>query len=346
MFDYLIFADWPKGLYLAQKLAEKNQKTAYVERLPRYKNPFALFLNKTSQRKFLENFGFLFQQKEGFCLLGPEGVWPLQDMKSIKKRHSPIQNFTYIFNKQIPAFKDNWLSYLALNLTAKVFEGNDSVFQNKGVNLLADYFLFEPSAKKTEEFKKNQTNISFFTAQQINVSFKKGPTVLSLKEKKLTAKNFICLTSPQEAITGLKLNHQAYWQWQAFYLTANFHDYTEIIPAHFVFLKNIYLPWCYDNLLSVFYRQGVLEVWMKVKPKENSIKFIKLAEQHLKNFFKGCQLKTINKPIAKSFKLFGREKLNFNFQKKDSYIENYRDFFHGDLASEIHNEHNLFKRLY
>ena len=347
MFDYLIFANWPKGLYLAQKLAEKNQKVAYVEQLPRLKNPFPLFLTNDSQRKFLESLGFLSKQKEGFCLLSPEGVWHLQDMKTIKNRHVPIQNFNSDFNKKTPlTFKDNWLSYLSLSLTAKIFENNNSVFQNKGVNLLNDYFLFEPSAKKTETFKNTQTNISFLSAQKASLSFKNGQAIISLKEKNLTAKKIICLSLPKKISTDFKLNETAYWQWQAFYLTAEFHDYKEVIPSHFIFLKNVYLPWCYDNLLSVFYRQGVLEVWMKLKTKESSEQFIQQAEKHLKNFFKGCDLKIMNKTFTKGFKVFGKEKLNFNFHKKGLYIENYMDFFHGDLANEIQNEHELFKKLY
>ena len=348
MFDSLIFADWPRGLYLAKQLAVIGQRTAYVENLFRLKNPFALFLNanEKDQREFLESLGFLSQQDGGFCLLSPEGVWPLQDMKAIAKRQAPIQNFTCSFKKELnPPFKDNWLSYLSLNLSAKVFRGNNSIFKNRGVNLLADCFLFEPSSKKMEEFKNNHPNISFLTAQEKNIFFKGQQAVLSLKDKTLTAKNFICLTSSDRISSDFNSTDKAQWQWHAYYLTVDFADYKEIIPSHFIFLKNIYLPWCYDNLLSVFHRQGMLEVWMKLKPKENSAQFIKQAENHLKDFFKNCNLKPTNKPTAKGFTVYGEERFHFNFPKKAAYVENCKDFFHGDLASEIRNERELFKKL-
>ena len=346
MFDYLIFADWPKGLYLAQKLSEKNQKVAYVERLPHLKSPFGFFLKNKNQKTILENIGFLSEQKGGFCLIGPKRVWSLQDMKSMKARLPTMKNFNHLFNeKKRLKFKNNWLSYLSLNLTSKIFEFNNSVFQTKGINLLDDYFLFEPSAKKSENFKNSQTNISFFSIPYKKLSFKKEKNIISLKEKNLTTKKFICLTSTENILADFKSNPPACWEWQAFYLKADFQDYKEIIPHHFIFLKNIHLPWCYDNLLSVFYRQGVLEVWMKLKTEEDSKKFISLATNHLKSFFKGSEIKTINKPLSKGFKVFGKEKLESKFQQKNTYIESYMDFFHGDLSSEIQNEEKLFKSL-
>ena len=346
--DSLIFADWPRGLYLAKQLALAGQKIAYVESLPRLKNPFALFLNENEkdQREFLESLGFLSQQEGGFCLLSPEGVWSLQNMKAISKKHPPIQNFTCSFKKDLnPPFRDNWLSCLSLNLSAKIFRDNNSIFKNRGIHLLEDCFLFEPSPKKIEEFKNNYPNILFLTASKQNISFKGQQAVLSFKDKNLTAKNFICLTSIDRISKEFNSTSEAHWQWQAYYLTVDFANYRDIIPSYFVFLKNIYLPWCYDNLLSVFHHQGVLEVWMRLKPKENSLPFIKQAQNHLKDFFKNCNLKSTNRPPAQGFKVYGEERFHFNFPKNGVYIENSEDFFHGDLASEMRNEQELFKKL-
>ena len=345
MFDSLILADWPRGLYLAKQLSLNNKKVAYIEQLPRLKNPFALSLNEQSQKEFLESLGFLSRQKGGFCLLSPEKIWPLQDMRDMKDRHASIKNFTCSFKKTpAPLFKDNWLSYLSLNLSAKVFEDNNSIFQNKGINLMTDYFLFEPSAKKMEEFKNIHPNISFWTTQDILLSFNKQQVIFSLKDKPITAKKIFCLTSPDSLSKRFKPVCKAHWQWQAYYLRANFINYKEIIPSHFIFLKNIFLPWSYDNLLSVFHREDILEIWMKLKPQEEPASFIKQSKKHLKDFFQGCDLKYVNKPITKGFKVYGKESLNVNFSKQNIYIENNRDFFHGDLASEIYNEHELFKK--
>ena len=343
-FDSLIFADWPRGLYLAKQLALTGQKIAYVECLPRLKNPFPVLLNEKTQQEFLKSLGFLSQQTGGFCLLSPEGVWPMQEMKDMIDKHIPIQNFTSNLKKNSnPSFKNNWLSYLSLNLSSKIFKDNNSIFTDRGIKFLADCFLFEPSAKKIQEFKREHFNISFWTAQEQALSFKNQATVL-LKDNTLSAKNLFCLSDSCRISAELKLEKKASWQWQACYLSADFFDYKRTIPSHFLFIKNIYLPWCYDNLLSVFFQQGVLEVWMKLKPERPSDSFINQAKNHLTDFFKGSSLKPINKSISKSFYIYDEESLQLNLSKQNVYIETGSDFFHGDLASELLNEQELFKR--
>ena len=345
-FDTLIFANWPRGLYLAKQLALIGQKVAYVELLPRLKNPFALLISENEQKEFLESLGFLSLQKGGFCLLSSEGVWPLQEMKKMKERLAAIHNFTSSLDEEsLFSFKDNWLSYLSLNLSAKVFDSNNSIFRNKGIDLFADYFLFEPSAKKIENFKKNHSNIFFEATLKKDITFKGQPVQLSLKDTILTAKKTVCLTPLDRILDISESSYKACWQWQAYYLEVNFRNYKETVPSHFIFLKNLFFPWCYDNLLSIFHREGILEVWMRLKPKEDPLHFINQSEKNLKDFFKGCHLKYINKPIAKSFKIYGPDRLNFNFSKQNIYIENCKDFFHGDLISEIQSEQELFKKL-
>ena len=343
-FDSLIFADWPRGLYLAKQLALTGQKIAYVECLPRLKNPFPILLNEKPQQEFLESLGFLSQQKGGFCLLSPEGIWPMQEMKDMRDKHIPIKNFTSHLKKHSNlSFKNNWLSYLSLNLSSKTFKDNNSIFTDRGIKLLADCFLFEPSSKKIQEFKRKQSNISFWTAQEQTLSFKKQVTVL-LKDKALTAQNFFCLSDSNRISAELKAEKKPTWQWQACYLTADFFDYKKIIPSHFLFIKNIYLPWCYDNFLSVFYQHGTLEIWMKLKPQETSKIFFKQAKKHLTDFFKGSSLKLTNKAISKSIFIYDEKSLNLNLSKQNVYIETGSDFFHGDLASELLNEQKLFKK--
>ncbi|MCY4321125.1 MAG: hypothetical protein OXC37_01785 [Bdellovibrionaceae bacterium] len=312
-FDSLVFADWPKGLYLAQKLALKKQKVAYVECLPRLKNPFGIFLNENdkSLKLFLENLGFLSQQEGGFCLISPEGVWPLQERKIIANRIPTIKNLSHPLQNKA-SFKTYWLSYLSLNMSSKIFKDNDSVLKNKRVNLLDDYFLFEASPKKIEEFKTKFNYISFFSAPSKSILFKKNKASLELENKTLNADKIYCFSSPDRISEDLKLKNKNHWQWQAFYLKADFSKYTQIIPTHFVFLKNIYWPWCYDNLLSIFHRQGLLEVWMKINSTEKLSRFKEQAKKHLNDFFKGCQLKTINKDFKKSFKVYSEEFLNFS----------------------------------
>ena len=343
-FDSLIFADWPRGLYLAKQLALTGQKIAYVECLPRLKKPLPFLSNQKFQQEFLEKFGFLSKQKGGLYILSPEGIWPMQEMKDMTDRLTPIQSLTQaptIKNKD--SFKDNWLSYLSLNLAGKIFQDNNSSFTNTGLNLFADCFLFEPSPKKIKEFQNKQSNISFWTAEEQALSFKKQVSV-SVKDKTLSAKNFFCLSDPSRVSAELKIQIKPTWQWQAYYLTANFFDYKDTIPSHFLFIKNIYLPWCYDNLLNVFYQHGTLEVWMKLKPDETSNLFINQAKDHLTDFFKGSRLKLTNKARSKSFYIYNEECLKLNLPKENIYIESSSDFFHGDLGSELLNEQQLFKK--
>ena len=344
-FDALILADWPKGLYLAKQLSLTGQKIAYIEYLPRLKNPFALLISESKQKHFLENLGFLFEQKDGFCLLSSEGVWPLKKMRDMNEKLAPIKNFSSSLKENyLFSFKDNWLSYLSLNLSAKIFENNNSTFKNNGINLFADYFLFEPSHKKIETFKKKHPNIFFETVQKKEVSFKNQQVQVSLKNKTLKAKKTFCLTS-LDRILDTSHPYKTHWQWKAYYLEVNFRNYKKVIPSHFIFLKNLFFPWCYDNLLSVFHREGILEVWMRLNPKEDTLYFIKQSEKNLKDFFVGCNLKYINKPLAKSFKIYGSNSLNFNFSKQNTYIETNKDFFYGDLISEIQSEQELLKKL-
>lgn len=348
MFDSIIFAFWPRGLYLAKKLSEEKQKVAYVEVLPRPKNPFGIFLDENSkeEKEFLETLGFLSRQEGGLCLLSPEGVWPLQDMREMKDRHCVLRN--KLNEQSFKEFDKYWLSYLSLNLAGKVFEYNNSEFSNKALNLFSDYFLFEASFKKTEHFQKDCPDVSFYQLQLDEISFAKKEQVFFVQQKPLKSKMYFWLAGNHHfPIPKNQKSCEPHWQWSAFFFKADFEDYAEVIPSHFVSIKHLFLPWSHDNLLSVFHEKGHLEVWVRQAYKRGIDSILQGVERHLKTYFPGCVFTAIEKKFQKSLMVYGEESLKFKIPdfKGRVYTESLNDFFQGDLVSEIRAERELFKGL-
>ena len=384
MLDYIIFAPWPRGLFLAKKLIESDKKIAYVEILPQLKSPFGLFLKNSffEEKQFLQSLGFLLYQKGGFCILSPKGVWPLQDMQGIC--HSVLKN--HFLNKNLSPeegehhhFKNHWLNYLSLNLASKVFEYNNSCWSNNKLNLFDDYFLFEPSLKKMELFKNNHPNISFYQAFVNDIGFDKAKGVYVIKNKPLKSKSCVWLGDSGPLFLNPK-PAKPYWIWEAYFFEVNFNHYAEIIPPHFVCLKNLFLPWSHNNLLSVFHKAGQLEVWVRrpytkanpdfksevlgtqllskpyKKTKEDFVKanrlgslankqadpdFVQALKEHLHLYFPHHSFLPINKKSFLSFKVYGQEALLNHSVKNGIYIETAQDFFQQDLAHALHSEKQL-----
>ena len=347
MFDSVIFAPWPRGVYLAQKLSEKGQTVAYVEILPRQKNPFGLFLDEYSkkEKEFLECLGFLFRQEGGFCLLSPEGVWPLQDMKYMNDRHSVLKN--KLTEDSFKNFKNYWLSYLSLNLAGKVFEYNNSEFSNKSLNLFSDYFLFEASFKKIEQFQKDHPKITFYKVLLKDISFEEKQPRFFIQKELLKSKKYFCLGVHHFPIRKDENSCRPYWEWSACFFKAGFGDYEKMIPSHFISLKDIFLPWSHDNLLSVFHKNSQLEVWVRKPCGRKKESLFKGVKEHLETFFEGCDFSSIEKKSPKGPLIYGHESLKMKHSalKNRVYVESLNDFFQSDLVSEIRSEYELFKSL-
>ncbi len=348
MFDFVIFAPWPRGLYLVKKLSERGSKTAYVEFLPRIKNPFALFLDESliEKKTFLESLGFLSNQEGGFCILSPEGVWPLQSMREMTDRLPVLSN--RLNTDSYNDFKTHWLAYLSLNMAGKVFEYNNSEFSDKNLNLFSDYFLFDPSFKKAEQFQKDHPDIAFYKSHPTDISFKEKESEFLFKDESLTAKKYFFLGGHHPHFFKKLRAYEPFWQWSAYFFEVDFRGYEEIIPSHFVSLKNLLLPWSHDNLLSIFRRDGQLEVWLKQPYHGENRQFLKDVMEHLSIFFPGCIFSPIERPPLKGPIIYGREslKLKSDVLKDKVYIENLNDFFQIDLVSEIQAEHKLFETFY
>ena len=166
MFDFTVFASFPRGLYLVEQLSHAGFKTAYAEVSPPVARPFPVFLDDRSEKAkhFLQSLGFLNRQKAGLCVLSPEGVWPLQDMRDMADRHSVIKNgWRHSRPEDFKDFSKDWLSRLSLNLAGRVFDGNCAVFSSDRLNLFSDCFLFSPSLRKIKEFKRDHPGISFYS---------------------------------------------------------------------------------------------------------------------------------------------------------------------------------------
>ena len=344
LFDFAVFAPWPRGFYLAKKLSEEGGKVAYVEILPRLKNPFGLFLSDNFQegKEFLEALGFLSRQEGGFCLLSPQGVWPLQDMKEMGDRHPVLEN-----ELSENSFNNHWLSCLALNLAGKVFEYNNSEFSEKGLNLFSDYFLFSPDFKKIEQFKKDHPDISFYKAQFEEISCKKRESVFSIQNQPMESNKYFWLGAMHFPTLTIKKTYRPYWEWSACFFSVDFGDYEDTIPSHFISLKHLVLPWSHDNLLSVFRRNGFVEVWTRNAYRENTELSLQGIKEHLETFFPGCVFSPMKKPLLKGPMVYGRESLKSKTSalKDKIYIENLNDFFQLDLVSEIRAEHQLCEIL-
>ena len=312
-FDSLIVGDWPKGLYLAQQLSLQGKKTAYLYQRPAVKNPFALFLSESSQteKQFFNSLGFLEKQEGGFCILTEKGVWPLQKRKELG--FAPPAPLTDSFNK-------DFLFYLSHNLAGKVFEFNDSVF-SEPLDLFCDYFLFYPCFKKIALFKQQYPNLHFFEDSD-----------LKPLNKSFSARNRFFFNDC--------IQQKPYWQWQAFHYELDFLEYKDIIPSHLVCIKNLLLPWCYENLISLFHKNNRAELWMKLRPESPPVK--EKVQQTLEAFFPGAAFRLLSQEPLKSFFVYGEESLK---KKNSLHSSGLKDFFQGDLSSEIRNEVRYFKEL-
>ncbi len=344
MFRAAVFAPWPRGLYLAHQLSLKEGKTAYIELLPRLKNPFGCFLDERFQeeKKLLSALGFLTHQKGGFCLLSPEGVWPLQDMREMTDRHSVLKN-----PLGPGSFKEHWLACLSCNLAGKAFEQNRLRLSNKSLNLFSDYFLFEPSFNKAERFQKERPQISFHRLFSKDISFDENKSVFLIQGHPLPAEKYFWLGESQQPLLKKQIAREPYWRWTAGFFKADFKSYENVIPSHFVSIKNIFLPWSHDNLLSVFHTKGQLEVWMRQPDRAKQPAFLTEAKNHLESFFPGASFSSMEKKPSQSFAVYGREILKSSPAggKGKLYIEDLNNFFQGDLASELRAEKELFQAL-
>lgn len=349
MFDSVVFAPWPRGLSLAKKLSEQGRETAYVEILPRLKNPFGLFLNEDlkEEKAFLESLGFLSQQEGGFCLLSYEGVWPLQDMRDMADRHPVLKNQWH--KEAFTNFKDHWLAYLSFNMAGRVFEYNNSEFSTKGIDLFSDYFLFEPFFKKTDQFQIEHPQITFYKVPLKEISFQQKGFNFFIQNRLVKSKKYFWLSGLPCPAFKKDSKFKPHWEWSSSLFEADFGNYDEIIPSHFVSIQNLFLPWLHHNLISVFQKPGQVEVWTRQTYKKKQKSLLKELEAHLSSLFPGVAFSPVQQGVSQSFFIYGPEhftKIEDEELAKKLYMESFQDFPQGDLASAIHAERELFEKTF
>ena len=350
-FDSFIIADWPRGLHLAKQLSLKGRKIAYLEISPYFKRPFPLFLDDSKEKDFLKSLGFLHSQEEGLCLLSPEGVYLAKEQGQKREKERQLKFKKPALNRTF--LKENLFSCLAQNLTARVFDFNNSYFSEDSLPLFSDCFLFEPSLRKKQEFNKSQPQITFLSLSldDLKQILPSTPSNKSLLQKEFlsgiknhfscSAKNIFYLS---DRVMSLTLPDKADFQWRASFFSADLDGYESIIPKHFLGIKQFLFPWCYDNLLSVFQKKGILEVWMRLPIDRDEREFVKKAQENLESFFPGAKFQLNPKNPLKSFYVYGKEILDSS-DSPFTYMQNAQDFFQASLAQDINKEIQLSQTL-
>ena len=367
-FDSLVIADWPRGLNLAQKRVAQGKKTAYLEISPYLKQPFPLFMSELKEKVFLESLGFLSQQADGLCCMHSDGVLFLKDKlhNLYKKEKRDVFKSTGLNHTRLNQshLKEELLAYLGRNLAGRVFKFNDSHLSQEELPIVSDLFFFEPSLRKKNDFEKNNPQIQFFKTglesfqKKTNTcltenkkSFpKKAKTSLKasfylqqdhlnrihnqLEALDISAKNIFCLS---DRLMHFILPQKASFQWQACFFKADLGGYELSIPQHFLIIKQLLFPWCYDNLMSVFQRKGLLEVWMRLAVDKDSSEFVKKAQKNLESFFPGARFQLAKHEPLKSFYVYEEDFVS-SATPPFCYLQNSTDFFQGSLMEDLKNE--------
>ncbi len=349
MFDVTLFSSfWPKGLFLSQQLSKQGKKVCYVDLQQEALAPLGVFIQENPKEKvFLESLGLLLKQNEGFCLLSCEGGWSFQEIDWQNMSAPLFQNFK---NKELGDFKNHWLSFLSKNLMSRVFEGNHFIASEEGLDFFSDYFLFEMTLKQKNQFKLDYPDIHYVetSLENIQVLQEKSQASFSIKGENIESHQFLWLADDVSLLSLFSSNKiiSPEWEWKSFSFEGNLDNYGDIIPSHFVSLKDLSLPWTHDNLLSVFYRDPHWEVWFKQAYSREDEDLLELILNHLNQIFKeAVSFKVIPKKYLKSFCIYGEDKLK---QKtvlpKNVMLPSVKDVIQGDLLSQLKFERQLLEK--
>ena len=347
---------------------------------PYLKQPFPILLNESEEKVFLESLGFLYSQEEGLCLLSSEAVWLLKEKSHYKKHYKEARKKDLQFKQNLlnkSTLKENLFSYLGKNLAGRVFKFNDSHLSEKELPIFSDLFVFEPSLRKKADFEKNNSHIQFFKTdlepfqkktntnlESINLESTKDKAVLESFQKNLktrpktsfylqqenlnrvqshlevlgiSARNIFCLS---DRLMNFILPQKANFQWQASFFSADLGNYESSLPEHFLIIKQLLFPWCYDNLMSVFQKKGILEVWMRLLIDKDSSEFVEKAKKNLESFFPGASFHLTNHDSLKSFYVYEEDFVN-SATPPFSYLQSSKDFFQGNLMEDLKKEREL-----
>ena len=350
MFDVTVFSpSWPKGLFLSKKLSEQGKKVCYIDLKQESLPPLGVFIqeNHYEEKVFLESLGFLSKQAGGFCLLSPEGSWSFQEM-DWKNRGMDL--FQKAKEGRLGDFKSHWLSFLSKNLMSRVFDGNHYFFQKESLDFFSDYFLFESTARQKNEFKMANPNITYLEASlgDIKVTQEKSISFFTVRDEGVESLQFLWLADSESLsdLYSLGKTSSPEWQWKSCSFEGNLGDYEDIVPSHFVSLKDLSLPWTHDNLLSVFYRNSQWDVWFKQVYIREDEDLLDLILVHLNKIFKqAVPFKPVSKKKKASFCIYGTDKIQKkNIVSKNIVLPSLTDFIQGDILHQLTYEKQLVEQ--
>ena len=231
------------------------------------------------------------------------------------------------------------------NLASRFFEGNSQFFSEESLDFFSDYFLFEQSLKKQEQFQKENSNITYIktSLDQIKMHKKKSRALFTNHKTTLESSRYLWLADggALSKIADLKPVVTPDWEWRALFLEGDLGAYSEIIPTHFVFLKDLSLPWSHDNLLSVFYRNPYWEVWFRSAYNAKDKKVLDLILNHLQAAFSVPFQWRKQTPFPPAY-IYGKESLG-SFKKLPENIICPQEI-QGDLFHQIQYEKQWLKQ--
>ena len=343
-YDTVIFASWPKGLYLAQKLQRVyDQKVGYIECSTQTLPPLGLFLDKEKDKDFFESQGVVLQKQGGFSFLNSKGQWNFQEALHLKSQKLSQLN--------------HWLPFLSHNLMGTIFEYNNFKFSEDYLDLFSDYYLFTPSLKK----KKKEKESSCFDWKTLSPHSKVNwyADHFSMDNEDIKAQKIVFLND-EESESQLSLSTFSIspeWKWKKFSFSGDIGGYKEIVPCHFVCINNLSLPWTHDNLLNVFQDRDRWDVWLRLPARsflEQEKKEVVHSLLHsLESYFKGTHFHFI-KEGEESFFVYGKERLNqmrklptsFPYKNtKSLFFKDVNFFSQADLGSHLKGERRLLKKV-
>jgi len=348
MFDVTVCSSfWPKGLLLCKKLSEQGKKVCYINFQQENDLPIGVFLKEDDQAEkvFLESVAHLYQQDGGFCLLSPKGYWSFQGMDFDQMSLSSL--FQNLKTNTFSNFTNHWLTALSRNLMSRHFQVNSQFGSDMRLDLFLDYFLLEFTSKQKKQFKEEHSKITYIEAslEDLRWDIEKSYATCFVNDQKVQSHRFIWLAR-EEGLSNfcVSLNKNLpEWEWQSVSLEGNIGNYKNIVPSHFVSLKNLSLPWTYDNLLSVFFRHPYLEVWFRNKYATDDKEMLDLIVAHLQPIFKnGVTFQIRNSKKRKSFTIYGDSQHLYKLDMPKNIC--LPPIHSGDLLNHLKYETHLLKR--
>ena len=314
-----IFASWPNGVWLSQKLCEVDRDVCYVDTGGMMHRPMGVFLSDLhgGEKRFLESLGSLERQEGGFCLLS-----------NGRPRHfqEPCLSFSREEEHVLPFF----------DFTAPVFESNRQTFSPPS-DLSLDYFLFFPHLSK-----KTRVQSDFPAIRWISKGIQAGEKGLSADGEFFPWDQVIWIGKNSfQILNGLLPAVSPDWEWADFEFQGDLKAYKDIAPSHFVSINHLSFPWTHDNLLSVFHIGETFQVWCRCPFRKRADKaeeedLILGIKKHLQKIFPKMEFPFLRKRAGQGLFVYGAGA--FSRLEGDLVLR-------GGFISQLRCERRIFQRV-